>query len=442
MSRRAFLGGAAALGAVPLLAACGGGGSAGGGGNAKELVFWNFYGPTDKPSAQSDWFVNMVKEWNADNEVKVKLHYLPTAEYITGTPLQTAFSAGEGPDIFLISPGDFLRYSNANVLQDLTPHLRPDAIADYVDGVLDTRKVNGKIYGLPMEIEPLALYYGIDAFEKAGLSEGDIPTTWDQLLNVAEKLTDKDRFGLLFETIPGYYQNFTWYPFMWMGGSSAVPADGLAGFDSPGAIAALDLWQKTIRAGIAPKKPRGDGAGNVVANLVSGSVAIQQTGTWALADLQQQAKDFKYGVFKLPTPQGGTYTTDMGGWAFVANAKGKNPEAAAKFIAWALGSMDAGSVERGRQWSTVVKTTVPPRKSVQKAAEEKGAFQDKAFATFIKDVAPGGRPEPRYPPEVYKAVSDAIQACQLGSTAPATAAADAAAKIDAFLKTYKGAPIL
>ncbi|MGP3960237.1 extracellular solute-binding protein [Nonomuraea sp. 3N208] len=443
VTRRSLLrGGAVVLGsamAAPLLSACGGGGN---GGSSKELTFWNFYGPNPQADAQSKWFTDLVAAWNANNEVKVKLHYLPVSEYLAGTALQTAFSAGQGPDIFLLSPGDFLRYYNGGVLSDLTPHLKPDQLADFDGGVLGTRKVDGKVYGLPMEQEPLAMYYSIDAFEQAKLSEGDLPKTWDQLLDVAAKLTTKDRFGLLFETIPGYYQNFTWYPFMWMAGGSAVPENGGSGFNAPAVHNALKLWQDAITTKVAPRKPQGDGAGNAPANLGSGFVAMQQSGIWSVSQMEQGKKDFQYGVFPLPVPDGGTYTTDIGGWAFVANAKGANPEAAAKFIAWAMAVTDKDGVERGRQWNTVVKTNLPARKSVQEAAKAAGAFDKPALKVFLEQVVPGGRGEPRYTPEVYKAVSDAIQAAQLGGITPAQAAADAANKIDTFLKGYKGAAML
>ncbi|NRQ30279.1 sugar ABC transporter substrate-binding protein [Nonomuraea sp. NN258] len=445
VTRRSLLrGGAVMLGtamAAPLLSACGGG-SGGKSGNAKELVFWNFYGPNPNGDAQSKWFTDMVAAWNANNEVKIKLHYLPVSEYLAGTALQTAFSAGQGPDIFLLSPGDFLRYHNGGVLADLTPHLKPEALADFEPGVIGTRKVNDKVYGLPMEAEPLAMYYSVEAFEKAKLSEADIPKTWDQMLDVAGKLTTKDRFGLLFETIPGYYQNFTWYPFMWMGGGAAVPENGNAGFNSPAVHAALKLWQDAVNTKVAPRKPQGDGAGNLPANLGAGFAGMQQSGIWSVSQMATDLKDYKYGVFPLPVPDGGTYTTDVGGWAFVANAKGANPDAAGKFIAWALGSMDKDGIERGRQWNTVVKTNLPARKSVQEAAKAAGAFDNPALKVFLEQVVPGSRGEPRYTPEVYKAISDAIQAAQLGGTDPMKAAADAAAKIDVFLKGYQGAAML
>lgn len=49
--------------------------------------------------------------------------------------------------------------------------------------------VDGKIFGIPMEVEPMAMYYSVKAFEEAGLNENDVPKTWEALLEVAKKLT-------------------------------------------------------------------------------------------------------------------------------------------------------------------------------------------------------------------------------------------------------------
>jgi len=61
---------------------------------------------------------------------------------------------------------------------------------------------------------------------------------------------------------------------------------------------------------------------------------------------------------------------------------------------------------------------------------------------FVDTVAPTGRGEPRYPPEVIKAISDAIQATQLGGQSADSAASTAAATINTYLSSYSGAPIL
>ncbi|MGC4108511.1 MAG: sugar ABC transporter substrate-binding protein [Thermomicrobiales bacterium] len=409
---------------------------------ATTLKFWQFYSPGGTVAPQDEWFKTTVDSWNSQNDVKVELEYIVNSEYVNGSKLQTAFASGAGPDLFIISPGDFLRYYNGGALQEITPAMEPEAVKDFIPDVIATRAVDNKFYCLPMEVEPMAFYYSLDAWSEAGLTDSDIPQTWDQLLEVAEKLTTDDRFGVLFETIPGYYQNFTWYPFFWQGGGKIVNDDGkTSGLRDKAGVQALKLWKDAIDKGIAPRQGLA-GGGDIVANLGAGYCAIQNVGIWGIGAMRANAPDYKYGIFKLPIPEGGTYTTVAGGWGFAANAKGADPETAAKFCAWAIGSMDPDSIQRGVDWIIKAKSDMPPRTSVLDKATADGGFSEGGMKTFAEDIFPGARGEPRVPPEVYKAISDAIQACQLNGADPEQAAETAAKQIEDFLATYEGAPIL
>ncbi|ADD42792.1 ABC transporter substrate-binding protein [Stackebrandtia nassauensis] len=436
LSRRGLLRASAlglgALGAGSLTACAGS--------NPDELVFWHFVGPS---SPQGKWQTTMVDDWNKHNKVRITERFVPFGDYASGPTLQTSFSADSGPDIFLLSPGDFLRYHNAGVLMDLTPYLPQSVRDDYLPGTLDSRSFDGKVYGLPIESEPLALFYSHDAFEKAGLSEADVPANWDQMLDVADKLTTDRRFGLLFETNPGYYQNFTWYPFLWQGGGSPVSKDQKSGrFDSKATVDALALWQDSINRRVAPTLPQGSGGMDTISNLGNGYCAMQQTGVWGVGELGIQLPDFKFGVAPLPKPPGGKDITTAGGWALVANVRGRNPEAAAEFIAWALGSDEDDCVERGRQLNTVIKKNLPVRRSVRDLAEKSGDIDTDNYRKFVEEIAPIAVGEPRYPVEIYRSISDAIQACQLDGADPATVAADTDEQIQTFVSTYEGASIL
>ena len=182
---------------------------------------------------------------------------------------------------------------------------------------------------------------------------------------MAKKLTNQKRFGVLFETNPGYYQNFTWYPFLWEAGGDFQTKDGKSAFNTPGTVAALKFWQDAINTGVAPRKPLGGGAWDSVPNLGSGYCAMQNTGIWAIAQLREGAPDFKYGVFRLPTPPGGKYLTIGGGWAFVANAKGMESEGC-----WRVRRLVAGFAE-GR-------LDRPDRRLVHQGEERHAADQIRA----------------------------------------------------------------
>ncbi|MEU6494963.1 sugar ABC transporter substrate-binding protein [Streptomyces sp. NPDC046984] len=438
-TRRRFLGTAAgAAAATPWLAGCGGSARAAG----RTLKFWHFYDEHSSDPAmrgQAKWFNSLIGDWNRTHETKVEPFFVPGISY-QGSKMVTAFAAGAGPDIFLLSPGDFLRYKNGGILADLTPHMDKAAIADY-GSALTGRMVDGKVYALPMEVEPLAIFYNVPNWEKAGLSEADIPTTWDQLLDVGDKLRAKGGgAGLVFETDPGYYQNFTWYCWMWQGGGEVIGEDGGVAFDSKATRQALGLWQDAVRHGIAPRtKPA---AGDLLSAFKAGQAGMWQSGIWMVSTFRVAAPDHKYGVFKLPTPPGGSYTTTLGGWSFCASTQSSDPDAAAEFCGWALGRMNAQSVGRTVSWCTGVKSDVSPRASALKEAAAKGGYDSWAMKKFKDEIFPGGRAEPRYPPVVYKAISDALQATMLGGSGIASETDRAARTIEAYMKSYQGASLI
>jgi len=197
---------------------------------------------------------------------------------------------------------------------------------DFFPSVMETRIVDEKIYGLPYEVVPLAMYYSVKAFEEAGLSESDIPKTWDQFLEIAHRLTKGDRFGCLFETTPNYYQNLTWYPFMWQGGGEIVTPDGKhSAFASRATVQALKFWQDTIQQNVAPRNMLGIGGWDPIANSASGFCAMQNLGIWGVSYLREFAKDFQYGVFPLPLPPNGQQRNIFGGWPSSPMPRAKIP---------------------------------------------------------------------------------------------------------------------
>ncbi|UNT00600.1 sugar ABC transporter substrate-binding protein [Streptomyces tubbatahanensis] len=441
-TRRRFLAATAGAGAAAaspaLLTGCGTARA-----DTGRLRFWNFYGPQRSPdpavNAQSQWFVDTVARWNATHKTQIDLVYLPRNTYINGFKLPSAFATGEGPDVFLLSPGDFLRYYNGGVLADLTPHMAKEAVEDF-GSALDSRTVDGRVYALPMEVEPLAMFYAQDVWEKAGLSEADIPTSWDRMLDIGDKLRAKTRAGLVFETSPGYLQNFTWYPWMWQGGGEVLDESGEVAFDSKATRQALQLWQDAVRHGIAPRTP--PAAGDVISGFKGGNVAMWQQGIWNVSSFSAYAPAFRYGVFKLPVPPGGRYLTALGGWSFAANAHSGNAEAAAEFCVWALGSMQDDAVDRMVDWCVGAKSDVAPRESALERGAAQGGYDSAVMRRFKDEIFPGGRAEPRYPPVVYKAISDAIQGTMLADRGVAGETERAASAIAAYTESYKGASLL
>ena len=432
-SRRTLLAGGGAVAAaasVTLLSSCGSGSA-----TDAPLTFWNFYSPAPQQDpnivAQSEWFQTAIDRWNAENERRIAPLYMTGDQMDQRMPV--AFASGDGPDIFLISPGDYLRYANGGVLEDLTPYMEQEAIDDYFPQALSTRISDGAIYGLPMEQEPLALFYDPDLLESIGVSEGDLPADWEELLDLGEQISEGNRTGLVLDVDPGYYQNFTFYPWLWQTGGDVIdPETQHPVFDAEGPQAALELYGRAIASGATPRTMPANG--DIVSAFSSQYAAFWETGVWEVLNLQLNAPDKDFGVMPLPPPPGGEPVTALGGWAWCVNSRGKDPDAAARFVVSTLGSMDEESIAHNAAWNDPeIKGNMPARRSTDEVLDQKDAFAGEHYQVFRNDILPTGRAEPRFPPMVYKAVSDALQAVQLAGADATAEAALAQQTIESYL---------
>jgi multiple sugar transport system substrate-binding protein len=103
--------------------------------------------------------------------------------------------------------------------------------------------------------------------------------------------------------------------------------------------------------------------------------------------------------------------------------------------------MQDDSIQRVVDWCTKANSQISPRKSALEKATTEGGYSSAPMKIFKDVIFPTARCEPRFTPEVYKAVSDTIQACQLGGADPKQAAEEGLQQIEAFLSGYTGAPL-
>lgn len=106
--------------------------------------------------------------------------------------LITRIGNGTGPDVF--------RFHNSWVVQ-VKPLLLPfpeDVVNSlemdkFYRVVQEDLRVNGAYYGVPIQFDTLALFVNVQSFAAVGINE--YPSTWDDLANIARKLTVKDVSG-------------------------------------------------------------------------------------------------------------------------------------------------------------------------------------------------------------------------------------------------------
>lgn len=170
--------------------------------------------------------------------------------------------------------------------------------------------LEGHTWAIPFDVNNVGIFYRPSLFQAAGITE--IPTTWEALRQVAQKLTipEKNQQGLLLPLGKGEWTVFTWLPFMWSGGGELLdPSSGASPVQlvNSGAIAALQFWQDLISDGSATlSQPE---RGYELDGFLAGKVAMQITGPWTLGQLQDTGVDYAV----MPIPIGVRPATSIGG---------------------------------------------------------------------------------------------------------------------------------
>ncbi len=133
-----------------------------------------------------DLFQGVVDEYSKIHpNVEIKIVNNPWDDYWTKLPLQ--LKGKNGPALFNIHNS-----YHDNIIQYMAPYDIPteDLEADFIGA--GAHVIDGKIYYIDYGIMTGSIYYNKKMWKEAGLTEADIPKTWDQFAEVAKKLTIKD----------------------------------------------------------------------------------------------------------------------------------------------------------------------------------------------------------------------------------------------------------
>jgi len=189
LSRRGFLGLAAAATTVPLLAACNVSGSSNTGGSSGdasgELKFWDMpwgtpeYNELGKKTvegyAPAEGFGKasyQTIQWNG---------FYPTFSSAIASKTGPAVSSGAGFQAFQFADQGAIAYAD-NLIETLKSDGTYD---DFLPGVVDTMKTDKGYVAVPWQTDVRPFWYNKAILEEAGAK---VPTTWDELLAAGQAL--------------------------------------------------------------------------------------------------------------------------------------------------------------------------------------------------------------------------------------------------------------
>lgn len=258
-----------------------------------------------------------------------------------------AHNTGGAPDVIWVVTdflGDAIKSGSlADLGQYFIKDWTPEQKADHAGPYWDLTAIGDKQYALFTSRNYISILYRTDLLAEAGIDPASI-TTWDQLLEAAQKLTVKDASGQV--TRYGFAHGFSEHqadppmmiPYALGKGAELFHADGKANFTSPEAVEGLAFQTGLIKQGVMSEAAVSWTVDDVYEQFASDRAAMIMGASVRVSTLQGQIGKDKVGQMLWPgdgnTPHSPAV---MAGWAVGVWSKSPNAEQAAKFVEYMLG---------------------------------------------------------------------------------------------------------
>jgi multiple sugar transport system substrate-binding protein len=348
IDRRQFLAGAAALGAsataissalriAPARAQ-----------ETRTVTMWTAW--VDPTYTNISAVVDAYNEQATDHQVE--LVQIPPASETDTTQLMTAVRGGTGPDIYTLDRFIVAQRAADGLLQDLSGLGADDVITGYIPFAQAEATYNGSVYALPFDTDARALFYNRGMIETAGTDPAELdaangPVTWDRVAEIAATLNQEDDSGNYSQMgfIPWVNQGWHYtYGFSW-GGSFFDAAECHVTPNDPPIVEAF-TWTQDYCTALGADKVNAFGGPSMQPGFnpaehpwVLGTLAMQITGNWMIAQAEQYAPEMDYGITWMPVPAAGAESaTWAGGWSMVIPEGAKNTDDAWTAIQWIAGA--------------------------------------------------------------------------------------------------------
>jgi multiple sugar transport system substrate-binding protein len=269
----------------------------------------------------------------AHKNIKVKLVNAGqgTAEY---RKLRTALKAGEGaPDVVQVEFQYIPTFKQIDGLADISEYGANDLKDDYASWTWEQVSEGDAVYAMPWDSGPMALLYRKDVFDHYGL---EVPATWDQFAQEAEKLHNADSEVYLADFVPN---DGGWLTgLMWQAGARPFQVDGTRisiNLDDPAIQKISEYWGDLVERGVIASKP--GGTNEWFRSVANGTYVTWPTAAWGPVFLEDIAGKSKGKWRATPLPQweeSANASSNWGGSTLAVTTQSENAEEAAQLAMW------------------------------------------------------------------------------------------------------------
>lgn len=268
----------------------------------------------------------------AHPNIKINLEYQPWNQFFT--KLKTQIAANEAPD-FWVSDGVYvMEFADRGALRDVTEWIKRDFNTEEYFALNSAMDSEGKIWGVPREIQTIALFYNKQDFNQAGVEYPDDTWDWVSLLEASKKLTrDKNSDGKI-DTYGFRSQNWVtagWYNFIYQNGGKVLDKTRTKSMlNSKESIEAVEFMVDLIHK--HKVAPTDDDTSGVAGGVFESNVVAMLINIYAVTKQYNEVQDLDYDVAVLPKGKVRAAGYNANPFVIYSKAKPEKAEAAWEFI--------------------------------------------------------------------------------------------------------------
>jgi multiple sugar transport system substrate-binding protein len=307
--------------------------------------------------------------------IKVEIQEAPWGDFTS--KISTQIAGNTAPDIWLQENATILGYGKRGVAEDLSDYIARDLNADdYIDALYAAKTPEGKIWGVPHGINPIALAYNEDVFKQANVALPTDDWTFQDLIDNSKKLTVADKqYGFV-----GNSSITTgWFPWIKQAGGSALDETlTKSNFSNPATIKGLSELIDGIKGGYFTGPDFIKANGGELEVFASGKAALMFFQYSQQVSINEQFPDANWNVVKVPKAVDGNRYVPMvtNSWMIYSKASQDAKDAAWEFLKYYLNEQSQAIVAQSGSTLPIRKSALDLLKDSQTKPLNKLAFTD------------------------------------------------------------------
>ncbi len=323
-----------------------------------------------------------------NSNIKVTQNVVPDAS----TVLMTRAASNDIPDVMMHWPTDsqFVQFAQQGRVKALDD---TEALGNVMDNYLDAVKFeDGHYYCIPFSGNFMGVFYDVDKFEAAGY---EVPTTWDELIAIAEDIKAKGEIAFMFPdkdawTLSQLQGNIlgkdrpdtTEFYAQMKAGETTFQDDELT----------VQSWEKILQLHeYSQDDTLSLGYDQCISDFATGTGYMFPQGSWAAPSIEAANPDKNFDMFPMPNDSG-DFKQPLGldtGLCLGVNEHGEDANIASEmflnFIASAEGAQIYASLDHSPSCIQGVEADIPQGTGVVAILDEKGVLSTEVLPAGFEE---------------------------------------------------------